>query len=364
MAHLKADRARLAQIESEIDELEQKLQLLRTEKNTAQGRLDAFKYPVLTLPNEITSEIFVQVLPPYPRCPPVTGRSSPTALTHVCRKWRDIGLATPQLWRAISLRETSGDSEETRIEMEKITIWLDRSRACALSIRMEHWPDLFSGVYNHPEECYDALLPHRERWEHLQLNVHNRHLHLFDGLQPSLKSLSLKMEDYEQGRPAVSDLDFPRLEAVSISNFERPVDWLPWSQLKSLTLNEMHPHQYIPILQNSRHLVHLTLLCCHGHDPSVAELPFPRLQTLLIFRCNQTFTETFRMLITPVLRRLQLPDAVMGDDPIDTLSSFVSRSGMPIAYAVHHRGADQRYFQGGIPHRVSYHPENPVQERI
>ncbi|KAJ7641164.1 hypothetical protein FB45DRAFT_712335, partial [Roridomyces roridus] len=57
--------------------------------------------PVLTLPNEITSEIFVHFLPPYPVCPPMTGLDSPTSLTHICRQWREIALATPKLWRAI-----------------------------------------------------------------------------------------------------------------------------------------------------------------------------------------------------------------------------------------------------------------------
>ncbi|KAJ6504124.1 hypothetical protein C8R47DRAFT_177927 [Mycena vitilis] len=54
-----------------------------------------------TLPNEITSEIFLHFLPVYPRCPPLTGNLSPTCLTHICRRWREIALTTPALWRAM-----------------------------------------------------------------------------------------------------------------------------------------------------------------------------------------------------------------------------------------------------------------------
>ncbi|KAJ6560151.1 hypothetical protein B0H19DRAFT_945240, partial [Mycena capillaripes] len=66
-----------------------------------QERLNSFKYPVLTLPAEIISEIFVHFLPIYPSCPPLTGFLSPTLLTQICRKWRHIALTTPALWRAI-----------------------------------------------------------------------------------------------------------------------------------------------------------------------------------------------------------------------------------------------------------------------
>ncbi|KAJ7705931.1 hypothetical protein B0H14DRAFT_2415857, partial [Mycena olivaceomarginata] len=53
--------------------------------------------PVLTLPNEIISEIFVQFLPVYPLSSPSTGPFSPTLLTQICRRWREIALTTPLL---------------------------------------------------------------------------------------------------------------------------------------------------------------------------------------------------------------------------------------------------------------------------
>ncbi|KAJ7187330.1 hypothetical protein C8R46DRAFT_1059491 [Mycena filopes] len=63
---------------------------------------DPIPYPVLTLPNEIVSEIFIRVLPPYPECPPWKGSLSPSLLTQICRKWREIALSTPELWRAMA----------------------------------------------------------------------------------------------------------------------------------------------------------------------------------------------------------------------------------------------------------------------
>jgi hypothetical protein len=101
LADLEADRARVADLDAQISHLERSLSALREEKNLAQERLDSYKYPVLTLPNEIVSEIFIHSLPAYPEYPPLTGLHSPTLLTHICRRWREIALGAPALWRAI-----------------------------------------------------------------------------------------------------------------------------------------------------------------------------------------------------------------------------------------------------------------------
>jgi hypothetical protein len=99
---LEAERARVADLEAQISHLERSLSALREEKFLAQERLNSYKYPVLTLPNEIVSEIFVHFLPDYPLLPPLTGLLSPTLLTHICRRWREIALGTPALWSAIT----------------------------------------------------------------------------------------------------------------------------------------------------------------------------------------------------------------------------------------------------------------------
>lgn len=56
LAGLAEDRARIADLEAQILDLE-------TQKAVVQERLDAYKYPVSTLPNEIISEIVVHFLP-------------------------------------------------------------------------------------------------------------------------------------------------------------------------------------------------------------------------------------------------------------------------------------------------------------
>ncbi|KAJ6483105.1 hypothetical protein C8R45DRAFT_1075458, partial [Mycena sanguinolenta] len=60
---LEKDRCRLGDLAIQIEALQRSLSTLKKEQIEAQSRLDAYKYPVLTLPNEVVSEIFVHVLP-------------------------------------------------------------------------------------------------------------------------------------------------------------------------------------------------------------------------------------------------------------------------------------------------------------
>ncbi|KAJ7769251.1 hypothetical protein B0H14DRAFT_3509476 [Mycena olivaceomarginata] len=72
MSTLAADRARLADLDAQILDLERSLSALRSQRQPVFERLSACTYPVLTLPNEITTEIFIHFLPNYPSCPPLT----------------------------------------------------------------------------------------------------------------------------------------------------------------------------------------------------------------------------------------------------------------------------------------------------
>ncbi|KAJ7181097.1 hypothetical protein C8R46DRAFT_844421, partial [Mycena filopes] len=52
-------------------------------------------YPILTLPVEITAEIFTHCLPDTPAPPSV--RIVPLLLARICRQWRNIACGTPRL---------------------------------------------------------------------------------------------------------------------------------------------------------------------------------------------------------------------------------------------------------------------------
>jgi hypothetical protein len=159
-----AERARVADMEAQMRHLERTLSQLHAEKALVQERLDSYTYPVLTLPNEIMSEIFLQFLPVYPHCPPLTGSLSPTFLTKICHQWRDVALTTPELWRAIRL---SGNTIPSERQSHIANIWLIRSGNCPLSIHINDWIHTSKMV----SALISALAVHRARWDYLRLDL-------------------------------------------------------------------------------------------------------------------------------------------------------------------------------------------------
>ncbi|KAJ7437597.1 hypothetical protein B0H11DRAFT_1885146 [Mycena galericulata] len=129
-----AARDRLDELDAEISALETSLVPRKLERESLAAHLDAYTYPVLTLPNEIVSEIFLQHLHPLATCTSVSpsSRNSPLFLGHICRKWREIALSTPWLWTVINLH--LGDVATHQRQIHLLEVWLTRSRSCPLSI--------------------------------------------------------------------------------------------------------------------------------------------------------------------------------------------------------------------------------------
>ncbi|KAJ7866360.1 hypothetical protein B0H13DRAFT_2281471 [Mycena leptocephala] len=319
LADLEADRARVADLEAQISHLEHSLSALREEKTLAQERLDSYKYPVLTLPNEIVSEIFIHFLPAYPECPPLTGLLSPTVLTHVCRRWREIALSTATLWSAIG---TSYDDDlSLKQQIQIFDLWLKRSRFCPLSLQI--------GGGTGIDEFLAVVVPHRARWEHLELeDTSLACLPIIDGPMPLLRHLNLSLYDSFTDAPEVFAFrDAPLLRTVILSPDAASSIILPWAQLTSLTLFNVYPRECVPILQKTTNLVHCKLEVSFdsGNDEPGLDITLPYLESLSIDQYPVTdFLEKF---IVPALRSLKIPEDFIEPDPIQSLTGFISKSG-------------------------------------
>ncbi|KAJ7872286.1 hypothetical protein B0H14DRAFT_2502721, partial [Mycena olivaceomarginata] len=186
---LAVDRARIADLDAQIRDLERSLSVLRSEKSAAQERLDSYKYPVLTLPNEIVCEIFVHFLPPYPVCPPPTGSLSPILLTHICRGWREIALESPALWRAIQISAND----------DLVSTVLSRSVPCPLSIHLNEWQPPFDDLV---QDFLAPLLPHCARLEYLTLRLSVYFgSPCIDAAMPLLQRIDLALDNYPKSPP-------------------------------------------------------------------------------------------------------------------------------------------------------------------
>ncbi|KAJ7646296.1 hypothetical protein DFH06DRAFT_997714, partial [Mycena polygramma] len=78
------------------------LEALDRQQRELQMELAHIIYPVLTLPAEITSRIFVACLPDAGRVQ--YGRDvAPLLLSQICRQWREIAISSSELWASVDL---------------------------------------------------------------------------------------------------------------------------------------------------------------------------------------------------------------------------------------------------------------------
>ncbi|KAK7018500.1 F-box domain-containing protein, partial [Favolaschia claudopus] len=233
-------------LELQTKVLEQALATLRLEEATIQERLNAYKYPVLTLPNEIVAEIFLRFLPKYPICPPLAGPDSPVLLTHICRLWREIACSTPQLWRAISL-----SSVESR-SFNPDCIWLSRAGVFPLSICAN---EMLKYSVTTPQ-LFATILPIRARCEYLQLRLDFScsALPTIEGEFPLLRHLDIELDRHAPRE--IQFLDVPMLRSVVLDAWAVTyVARLPWTQLTTLSLYNIIFQNCVPILQTATNLL-------------------------------------------------------------------------------------------------------------
>ncbi|KAJ7659277.1 hypothetical protein DFH06DRAFT_438945 [Mycena polygramma] len=324
---LEADRARVKALDAQILNL-------RSERALIQDRIDSYKYPVLTLPNELVSEIFAHFLPTYPLCPPLTGILSPQLLLSICPTWRDIALSTPILWRAISLKTIPEDSLYDSAPWrplvarpsaaERVGSWVGRSGSYPLSLQIVN--EQFQ-----TDDVLDVLVPHRARWEYVELcsmKLSTGHLLPIDGPLPLLRQLEIRESETLSSTMAFPDM--PQLRTASVWHSGHAPALLPWAQLTSLTLVEREPVDCTRVLSHARNLRYCELVLYEDTAPLQPSIALLHLHTLVLVHWETDMSPARRYLlsfIVPALRRLQVPEECLLDRPIATLTSFISSSG-------------------------------------
>ncbi|KAJ7807942.1 hypothetical protein B0H13DRAFT_1928737 [Mycena leptocephala] len=352
--------ARIADLESQILGLERSLTTLRKERDLSQTRLDSYTYPVSNLPNEIVAEIFtVHFLPPYPLRPPFRGRLSPNVLTQICRKWREIALACPALWRAIPLPSSDCDSPQF---LEMSERWLSKSGCGPLSIEID-------GIFSPSPEL--LAIPYRVRWEYLRLCYahHRPPLGTLEGPMPLLRRLELIGH---WGGSLITGDEAPLLRTVIIrdeSDLSSMV--MPWVQLTSLTIELVFIHECAPILRQASNLISCALGVI-GESRVDGELPDIRLlflRTLLISNPHgEPITGLVEALVVPRLRTLQMPKQFLGEEPIEALASFISKSACTLKLlrisSEYPRVNDLRLYRNEFPSikKIEFRKEKPLKD--
>ncbi|KAJ7720780.1 hypothetical protein B0H16DRAFT_381055 [Mycena metata] len=340
---LAADRARIAAIEAQISELERSISCLREERSLLQGRLDAYTYPVLTLPGEIVSEIFVHFLPIYPETPPMIGRSSPNVLGHICQKWREIAFGTPALWRGITLSLSNGKRFDQKIRL--LELWLKRSGSCLLSIHIDlvvddpDFSDDADSTHLATTIVTHAIAAHSARWEYLRLFSFTHPFPSVTAPLPFLRVLTMgSAMPIVNGVPNTDSLTqalhaAPLLQAVAIVSWrEHCISLYPWSQLTRFTGNSISPHVSIDILARAHNLTYCNMFVCAELVDQVTEtaqnVTHQTLSSLILrgYIPRDMPWKFLDVLTLPALQKLEIAQGLLQEDPIGLLKSLISRS--------------------------------------
>ncbi|KAJ6532274.1 hypothetical protein DFH09DRAFT_1370338 [Mycena vulgaris] len=304
---------------------------LENETNLQQNRqITAAAYPVLTLPNEIVSEIFIHFLPLYPKPPPLIGLLSPALLCEICHKWRNIGLTTPALWRAVGL---SLDNITGRLaqQLSLLETYLKRSSASPFSFQLESiLPSLAVPFLR-------TMSSHWDRCEHLALSLARDFPRGLKGPFPNLAIASFGDNNFPNPANLIAAFDVaPLLRKLALRfNHGHHLELLPWSKLTMMIFDWIVPQHCIYILSRTPYLVycrfkHIVLVGAETTkgNTRLNDITLPHLETFVITHSSyeapqSSFLDRLKL---PALRSLHVSEGLLQPDPVGTLSSFVSRS--------------------------------------
>jgi hypothetical protein len=147
----------IVQLGHSIEKLQTRRRALRTVMNENHDRL------IHKFPSEIASHIFIQYAPPnvsrYKE-----DRSTPLRLGAVCRKWRQLAWATPQLWSSLVV-EVTGRGEHP---LQFIDEWLERSASLPLIIKFY---DYSGQVHEVSSKAIKILNKHSARWYDMHFDI-------------------------------------------------------------------------------------------------------------------------------------------------------------------------------------------------
>ncbi|KAJ7473280.1 hypothetical protein FB451DRAFT_1398406 [Mycena latifolia] len=323
-ARRQAQRVRLEEVEAQLHELQCRIHALETERDELKDDLSSIVYPILTIPNEITSEIFEHCLPVgnrrgRPRC-----QTAPLLLTAICRHFRQVCLATPALWTSINLDLPRGWAHTTnKVALGKgvaelVGRWFTRTGSCPLSFTLR-------GI-NSQTDSYilRALADFSSQWHHLDLDVQSQdftHLAQIDGPFPMLRRLAIPSH-------LTSDLvhfrDIPSLSEIRILHKTpaSPVK-IGMAGLTSLQIDQVVKFStFVKILRRCPRLLHLDVAVrAPGQDQGL--LPISHLQSLTLRPSAGSTALAF--LTLPELKQLRI-----SSEECRILVAFVVRSSCSV----------------------------------
>ncbi|KAJ6544178.1 hypothetical protein B0H19DRAFT_1169842 [Mycena capillaripes] len=329
-------RDRLAAIDAQIA-------LLQAERKIIQKRLGSLTYPVLSLPFDVTAEIFVHCLPDVQHSEPIlhfSRHTPPTALllSQICRAWRYVAFKTPKIWATFRISVADWSKDYVR-SSRRFTEWMERAGSSPLSFiihQKERYPP------NKAAKILPSILDLSIQWRHVDLRLSFKDLtreNFQSGLRGRLPSLqTLRIQSYGRPTTITAFEHAPNLRSVVLEGLPPTMLLLPWKQLthfKGESLDGMH---CLHVLRLAVSLVECNFHRVEQDMTETALLP-PHLALKVLHLTGQLACLDILCILTlPALLELELDDGDgVGIESHQEFSSFLSRSRPPLHRLTLHR---------------------------
>ncbi|KAJ6553663.1 hypothetical protein B0H10DRAFT_2124802 [Mycena sp. CBHHK59/15] len=321
-------RSQLAKLETLLGDIDSAVlgrRALVQERAAVQARLDAIVYPVLTLPPEVVSEIFIYCLCDSRARPSFA--VAPLLLCNICSVWRTIAVLTPALWSSVELTFKYSLFGTSLIDL--LEVWLSRTGSYPLSFSL--WYDEYTVSKRRPEMnlLVQVLMRHSSQWEDVELRLPDpSEFHQFKGYFPSLKRIVLEHAVSPSNPPVISFMDAPGLASVQLS-LGCALDPIvfPWSQLTTVKCEYLRVDDCLRLLRQTTRIVDLTVYLKEGGS-QIEHAPFslPSLRSLHLLR-EECHMDLLQHLTLPALETLSIS---FENEDITRFLSFLSRSSCPL----------------------------------
>ncbi|KAJ7058791.1 hypothetical protein C8F01DRAFT_282240 [Mycena amicta] len=311
----------LAEIDAELDDLRARMVALAAARKSTVNLLRAVVYPILTLPPELTLEIFLHI------AKAASAKSIPAIyrLARVCMTWRHIVLGSPRLWAFISTsmyqwpRESSSDVVKQHIQFS-----LERSGTLPLDIRLPV----------HAISIVPMVTEYAARWQSFECDMDSpqviQQLGNLTGRLPALRSLSLlrdQLDDPATMPPLITAFaNAPLLRSVYLCEVSPQWVSLPWAQLTKLSLCSHNASIALQIFQLTPFLESLTIAGPICFESTELDVTLSHVREL---KLEEADLSSLALLTLPALEDLDCAIHFVHSrtyEDVDELSAFVTRS--------------------------------------
>ncbi|KAJ7693875.1 hypothetical protein B0H17DRAFT_481438 [Mycena rosella] len=318
-------RAQAADLILAISRQQRLLEDMQAQLEDLKRRLDSIVYPVLTLPPEISSEIFLYCIPSTRPLDVVNIDEAPLLLMRICSAWRQIAVSTPALWSTFKI-----DADYIRPHFSEIVgTWLSRARLCPLSVTITG--PLF-GI-RHFDSLLESLRRHSGVMRSLELNMvigDLTEMATHPMSFPMLQKLAIGFRDgVLSDSTCVKMFDYvPMLHELLLHYALPSFITLPWQQLTKFTAEWYSLAECLEALQLMPNIVESRLvgvLLAEDNGVPLDSISHPKIQYFALVDSN---TEILNFLTLPGLQTLEILDFGNGFSGFDSeaFGDFLSRS--------------------------------------